>query len=99
MYYVPENFTPTIMPHVNSKKNKPFYPTLPSTMAAIKQELSTGMPTVSVSGPGAASVAQNVLVTGHSGQLNIHVLLSPIHSFSLSLREILEFVTVAGRNM
>ena len=37
-YYLPENFQPTVLPHGNNKQNKPYYPTLPSTMSAIKEK-------------------------------------------------------------
>ena len=36
VYYLPPNFKPTVLPHGNSKNEKPYFPTLPSTMAAIK---------------------------------------------------------------
>ena len=41
-YYLPENFQPTVLPHGNSKQNKPYYPTLPSTMSAIKEKFQSG---------------------------------------------------------
>jgi hypothetical protein len=41
-YYLPENFQPTVLPHGNSKQNKPYYPTLPSTMSAIKEQFQSG---------------------------------------------------------
>ena len=41
-YYLPENFEPTVLPHGNSQQNKPYYPTLPSTMSAIKEQCLSG---------------------------------------------------------
>ena len=38
VYYLPDNFHPKPIPHGNSKGDKPFFPTLPSTMAMIKHE-------------------------------------------------------------
>lgn len=38
VYYIPDGFSPTIVPHGNSKKDLPYYPTLPSTTMAIKDE-------------------------------------------------------------
>lgn len=35
VYYIPDGFEPKITPHGNSKNEKPYYPTLPSTMAAM----------------------------------------------------------------
>ena len=40
MYYIPENFKPKVQPHGNSKSDKPFYPTLPSTLKAITESKS-----------------------------------------------------------
>ena len=37
-YYVPDGFQTLPATHGNSKSEKPFYPTLPSTMAKIKEE-------------------------------------------------------------
>ena len=42
VYYVPDGFTPTIQPHGNSKRGKAFFPTLPSTLSAIKEECVRG---------------------------------------------------------
>ena len=36
-YYVPDGFHPQPVAHGNSKHKKPFYPTLPSTMAKIRE--------------------------------------------------------------
>ena len=44
VYYVPRDYTPKVLPHGNSKSKKPFYPTLPSTMSAIKAECQSGGP-------------------------------------------------------
>ena len=38
VYYVPDDFKPTIQPHGNSKHGKAFFPTLPSTLSAIKEQ-------------------------------------------------------------
>ena len=38
VYYLPKNFQPQPMPHGNSRDNKPYFSTLPSTMAMIKNE-------------------------------------------------------------
>ena len=35
IYYIPLGFEPKVQPHGNSKAEKPFYPTLPSTMKAL----------------------------------------------------------------
>ena len=40
VYYLPEDFNPKPVPHGNSKEDKPFLSTLPSTMARIKHECS-----------------------------------------------------------
>ena len=40
VYYLPENFNPKPVAHGNSKEDKPFFSTLPSTMARIKHECS-----------------------------------------------------------
>ena len=40
VYYLPDNFHPKPVPHGNSKEDKPFFSTLPSTMARIKHECS-----------------------------------------------------------
>ena len=42
VYYIPENFEPTLQPHGNSKSDKPFYGTLPSTMESIAVKSSSG---------------------------------------------------------
>lgn len=42
VYYLPDNFIPKPVPHGNSRDDKPFYSTLPSTMARIKHECSDG---------------------------------------------------------
>lgn len=42
VYYVPDGFTPTVHPHGNSKKGKAYFPTLPSTLSAIKEQCSSG---------------------------------------------------------
>ena len=42
VYYVPENFKPILKPHGNSKRNKPFYGTLPSTINSIAAASSSG---------------------------------------------------------
>ena len=39
---MPEDFKPVILPHGNSKKKKPFYPTLPSTLKAIASSTCMG---------------------------------------------------------
>ena len=44
VYHLPLNFKPTVMPHGNSKSETPFYPTWPSTMKGLKQELQTSGP-------------------------------------------------------
>jgi hypothetical protein len=38
-YHIPTGFKPFVLPHGNSKSKVPFYPTWPSTMNSIKQEL------------------------------------------------------------
>ena len=38
VYYLPEDFQPQPVPHGNSRDDKPFFATLPSTMAVIKRE-------------------------------------------------------------
>ena len=38
VYYLPKNFQPQPVPHGNSRDNKPYFSTLPSTMAVIKNE-------------------------------------------------------------
>ena len=43
-YYLPSNFTPTIVSHGNSKYSKSFFPTLPSTSACIKEKCSHSGP-------------------------------------------------------
>ena len=48
VYYLPNNFVPKIVPHGNSKTSKPFYPTLPSTMSALKAECETSGPKIVV---------------------------------------------------
>lgn len=40
VYYLPDGFKPKPVPHGNSKDDKPFFSTLPSTMARIKHECS-----------------------------------------------------------
>ena len=35
VYYIPDDFKPTLKPHGNSKTDKPFYGTLPSTIHSI----------------------------------------------------------------
>lgn len=40
-YRIPLGFVPTIVPHGNSKSNKPFYPTLSSTKVLITQQART----------------------------------------------------------
>ena len=42
VYYIPDGFEPKIKSRGSSKSGKPYYPTLPSTMAAIASE--TGGP-------------------------------------------------------
>ena len=42
VYYVPEDFEPKLQPHGNSKSDKPFYPTLPSTLQAISGSHAAG---------------------------------------------------------
>ena len=42
VYYLAKNFTPVIVPHGNSKKQKPFFPTLPSTIPAMKEQCASG---------------------------------------------------------
>ena len=42
VYYVPDGFTPTVLPHGNSKNSKAFFPTLPSTLSSIKEQCSSG---------------------------------------------------------
>ena len=48
-YYVPDGFKPQPSAHGNSKTEKPFYPTLPSTMAKIKEELKRTGPKMVIS--------------------------------------------------
>ena len=48
-YRIPTGFTPVIVPHGNSKSNKPFYPTLPSTKALIAQHSQASGPKHTVS--------------------------------------------------
>lgn len=42
VYYVPDGFTPSVHPHGNSKHSRAFFPTLPSTLSAIKEECVSG---------------------------------------------------------
>ena len=35
---MPEGFEPKVQPHGNSKQDKPYYPTLPSTLEAIAND-------------------------------------------------------------
>lgn len=42
VYYVPDGFTPTVHPHGNSKNGRAFFPTLPSTLSAIKEQCTSG---------------------------------------------------------
>ena len=42
VYYIPENFEPKLQPHGNSKSDRPFYPTLPSTLQAISESQKVG---------------------------------------------------------
>ena len=44
VYYLPSGFVPTINPHGNSKSEKPFFPTLPSTVKSIKQSCGISGP-------------------------------------------------------
>ena len=44
VYYLPDNFQPKPLPHGNSKCDKPFLSTLPSTMAKIRQECKSSGP-------------------------------------------------------
>ena len=43
-YYVPDGYQPQPAAHGNSKGGLPFYPTLPSTMARIKEESKASGP-------------------------------------------------------
>lgn len=38
VYYIPDGFVPSILPHGNSKSSAPFFPTLPSTSKLIKEK-------------------------------------------------------------
>jgi len=38
----PDGFTPSVQPHGNSKHGKAFFPTLPSTLSAIKEQCVSG---------------------------------------------------------
>lgn len=38
VYYIPEGFTPKVMPHGNSKSELPYFGTLPSTFKAIQEK-------------------------------------------------------------
>lgn len=40
VYYIPDRFTPSVVPHGNSKSDVPFFPTLPSTALSIKDKCS-----------------------------------------------------------
>ena len=42
MYHIPDNFTPTALPHGNSKSSRPFIPTWSSTL--IKHEAKSAGP-------------------------------------------------------
>ena len=42
VYYLPDGFEPKITPHGNSKSGKPYYPTLPSTIAAMASSAGGG---------------------------------------------------------
>lgn len=44
VYYLPKNFKPKPVPHGNSRGSKPFFSTLPSTMAMIKPECEKSGP-------------------------------------------------------
>ena len=38
VYHMPEGFEPKVQPHGNSKQQKPYYPTLPSTLEAMAND-------------------------------------------------------------
>lgn len=42
VYYLHDGFQPNIAPHGNSKSCKPFYPTLPSTLEAVRRGEASG---------------------------------------------------------
>lgn len=44
VYRIPEGFIPAIKSHGNSKEDKPFYATLPSTISKIKEECASKGP-------------------------------------------------------
>ena len=54
VYYIPRGFTPVI-PHGNSKSGSPFFATLPSTKARIKEECLHSGPKRTVSSVSASS--------------------------------------------
>ena len=55
VYHIPKDFVPTVLPLGNSKTNKPFFPTWPSTMKMIKTEMAHNGPKEVV-----AAVSENV---------------------------------------
>ena len=44
VYYIPDGYVPSVVPHGNSKSNKPFFPTLPSTAETIKEKCVSSGP-------------------------------------------------------
>ena len=44
VYYIPKGYVPVVLPHGNSKSNKPFFPTWSSTMKMIKTEAQHNHP-------------------------------------------------------
>ena len=44
VYHIPPGFKPFAQPHGNSKSNKPYYSTWPSTMKLLKEELAESGP-------------------------------------------------------
>lgn len=50
VYYLPCGFRPIVVPHGNSKSEKPFFPTLPSTSVDIKERCTQSGPKGVVAG-------------------------------------------------
>lgn len=74
VYYLPDGFEPKVEPHGNSKSKKPFYPTLPSTMAAMASEVGEPkkvMAEVSSAIGGVLSASDACLLHGMSNKSQI----------------------------
>ncbi len=67
VYYLPEGFIPTVVPHGNSKSNSPFFPTLPSTSKVIQENCLDLGPKAVVTH--LESSAGGVVEAGYPGEL------------------------------